>query len=558
MLGFKSINKPMNTFLKTSFAAFILAATATLEASPPLVLTNVNLIDVRNETIRFKQTLVIDQDRIQRIVPAQEYQSIQGSREVDLTDHFIIPGLIDGHVHHATDPDSADNLRQTQQRLRELLKGGVTSVRDMGGDARVLAYLKRQAQLDQIPAPDIYHSVIIGGPEFFKDPRTVSSAKGHQAGQTHWMRSVTDSSNFEEVILTAKGINATGIKIYAEVSEKQIQKLRAAANKYGMKVWAHSYVGPAKPSEIVNAKVDAISHAPDLAAEFIPKYKEWRRKNASVSDQIIKRAFESEGYRPLFTSMKQNNVVLDATLTVFEQQKDRNKNTATRYQLAKELTKQAYQNGVKISAGTDAFSDLSGKDYPMIHYEMKLLVNDASLTPLAAIKAATLNNAEIIGKEKELGSIEVGKIANLVVLKDNPKDNIQATRKIAHVIKNGQFIYRGIDPQLPFTAAKESAGTLFLSGQLGNLPGTMTLAGDSIELQMHQTMKNIAAVLHDYQLTFDDLTKCTLMLNDIKDWATASDIYRSYFPNELPARSAFAASGLALNAKVEVECMANL
>ena len=127
---------------------------------------------------------------------------------------------------------------------------------------------------------------------------------------------------------------------------------------------------------------------------------------------------------------------------------------------------------------------------------------------------------------------------------------------IAHVLKNGQFIYRGDNPALPFISAKKAAGVLWMSGQLGNLPGTMKLAGNDIETQMHQTMKNIGFVLQDHNLDYSDITKCTLMLANIDDWAKASEVYKSYFPFELPTRSAFAASGLALNAKVEVECLA--
>lgn len=75
---------------------------------------------------------------------------------------------------------------------------------------------------------------------------------------------------------------------------------------------------------------------------------------------------------------------------------------------------------------------------------------------------------------------------------------------------------------------------------------------------MHQTMQNIAAVLQQHQLGFQSVFKCTLMLADIQDWPAANTVYIQYFNAPLPARSAFAASGLALGAKVEVECMAQL
>ena len=124
------------------------------------------------------------------------------------------------------------------------------------------------------------------------------------------------------------------------------------------------------------------------------------------------------------------------------------------------------------------------------------------------------------------------------------------------MIKNGEFIYRGADSRLPFIPAKKVGDTLWMSGQIGNLPGTMVLASTSAEGQMHQTMKNIGMVLQEHGLNFNHLTKCTLMLADINDWASVSEVYKTYFPKELPTRSAFATNGLALGAKLEVECLA--
>ena len=79
---------------------------------------------------------------------------------IDMSGKFLVPGLIDTHVHHATVQDESDNDKVTRMRLRELLHGGVTSVRDMGGDTRALASLKRRAEIDVIQSPDIYYSVI--------------------------------------------------------------------------------------------------------------------------------------------------------------------------------------------------------------------------------------------------------------------------------------------------------------------------------------------------------------------------------------------------------------
>ena len=84
----------------------------------------------------------------------------------------------------------------------------------------------------------------------------------------------------------------------------------------------------------------------------------------------------------------------------------------------------------------------------------------------------------------------------------------------------------------------------------------MTLVADDIESQMAQAMDNIGAELATYDLDFSNLLKCTLMLADINDWQRANQVYLKYFSTQLPARSAFATGGLALDARVEVECVA--
>jgi 2-iminobutanoate/2-iminopropanoate deaminase len=110
---------------------------------------------------------------------------------------------------------------------------------------------------------------------------------------------------------------------------------------------------------------------------------------------------------------------------------------------------------------------------------------------------------------------------------------------------------------LPFSDAVRAGDVLYLSGQLGNEPGTMKLVPGGIAPETRQTMTNIARVLEQNGLSFDDVFKCTAMLADIGEWAAFNTIYLDYFkPGRLPARSAFAAAGLALGARVELECCA--
>jgi 2-iminobutanoate/2-iminopropanoate deaminase len=109
--------------------------------------------------------------------------------------------------------------------------------------------------------------------------------------------------------------------------------------------------------------------------------------------------------------------------------------------------------------------------------------------------------------------------------------------------------------KLPFSQAVRVGDVLYLSGTLGNIPGTRDLASGGMEAETRQTMENIGALLKANGLSFHDVFKCTAMLADMSKWSDFNKVYVTYFePGRLPARSAFGANGLALGAQVELEC----
>jgi enamine deaminase RidA (YjgF/YER057c/UK114 family) len=427
----------------------------------------------------------------------------------------------------------------------------------MGGDVRVLSGLKRRAELGLITAPDIHYSVIIGGAAFFADRRTVSSAKGRTPGHTDWMRAVTDETDFDALVLRSLGTGATGLKAYAEMTPPQLRALAAAAARHDMPLWSHAYHRDIPPSEVVEAGVDVISHAPYLAAEVVPDFHAWHRRSELPDELTLTQSMDPAAYDALFDAMQSRGTLLDATLAVFELGRDRDASRQAMYRHARLFSRLAARRGIPLVAGTDIASDVAGLPFPAVHYELELLVEEAGLAASDALRAATLNGARALGREAELGSVEAGKLANLLLLRDNPLERIEATRTPLHVIKRGAFVYRGSDPRLPFSDVHQSRRGIYLSGQIGNLPGTLTLVGAGVAAQTRQAMRNIGYLLEDYDLGYEDITRCTLMLADIADWSVASEAYLEYFNPPLPARSAFAADGLALGARVEIECQAD-
>jgi 2-iminobutanoate/2-iminopropanoate deaminase len=109
---------------------------------------------------------------------------------------------------------------------------------------------------------------------------------------------------------------------------------------------------------------------------------------------------------------------------------------------------------------------------------------------------------------------------------------------------------------LPFSEAVRVGNTVYLSGQIGIAPGTMKLVPGGMVEEARQTMENIKASLEANGYSMSDLVKCTVMLADISEWGAFNQVYKSYFSGHYPARSALGANGLALGARVEVECIA--
>lgn len=109
---------------------------------------------------------------------------------------------------------------------------------------------------------------------------------------------------------------------------------------------------------------------------------------------------------------------------------------------------------------------------------------------------------------------------------------------------------------LPFSDAVRVGNLLFLSGKLGTIPGKTELVPGGIAAETRQALENIKVTLLTNGSSLDRVVKCTVMLADIREWAEMNEVYARYFPNHRPARSSFGASGLALNGRVEIECIA--
>ena len=129
-----------------------------------------------------------------------------------------------------------------------------------------------------------------------------------------------------------------------------------------------------------------------------------------------------------------------------------------------------------------------------------------------------------------------------------PTDTARAQKRVIQL--------PGSLPGLPFSSAVQVGNVLYLSGAIGVLPGTRQLVDTGIVKQTQQTLENIKAVLAYAGSSLDRVFKCTVFLSNIRDFDQMNSVYTTYFPKDPPARSTVAGSGLALGAKVEIECVA--
>lgn len=395
-----------------------------------LALTGVTIIDANHQTPLINQTILISRNIITNIFADKEKPIPDSFGIIPMKGKYLLPGLIDSHVHMATDPSGVDNRQHTLDVLKQMLFSGITSVRDMAGDARTLAGLARDAATGDIISPNIYYSALMAGPAFFDDPRTALASKAGIAGKMPYMLAVTDSTNLVLAVAEAKGTGATGIKLYMYVSAALVKKILTEATKQGMLVWAHAWLQGAKPSDLVKAGAVSVSHAPLMLFErmdTIPS--SWKIK--LNTDKFW--ADSLPDFSSLFRLMRAHNTVLDATLLTYKQLGVEDPSRQYYYEIGKRITARAYKAGVKICAGTD------DDQVEFVQKEMELLVSDAGLTPVDAIIAATLNSAELLHIDNKYGTIAAGKIADLLVLNKNPLENIKNIESVNLVIKGGRI-----------------------------------------------------------------------------------------------------------------------
>jgi imidazolonepropionase-like amidohydrolase len=425
-----------------------LGASAALQAqtSPGLLaLTHATVIDGTGAAPLSNSTVLVRDGRIEAVYASGSRPTPDSARVEDLSGKWIIPGLFDAHVHITGD---RSDMAYYRKLLGGLLRDGVTGIRDMAGDARVLGYLAREARLDTLASPYIYYSALMAGPTFFyEDSRVPSASAGVMLGSAPWMHAVDATTDIPMVVAEAKGTGATGVKLYANLPGSLVKAIAAEAERQGLLVWTHATIFPATPSDAVDAGATTLSHTPYLVWEAMPHVPTDYRSRAQGDYEHVKP--DDPEIVALLEDMKQRGTILDATLRVFAREAEHAPDAvgAGIMPWSYAVTKEAHRMGVLIDAGTDSQGLPIGKDGPdasagaNVVDEMALLVEHCGFTPVEAIRSATQVAAMAVGQGARRGAIAPGMDADLVVLDADPTADVRNVRTVVEVMKGGR-IYR--------------------------------------------------------------------------------------------------------------------
>ena len=442
------------------------------DAPGRIIFRGPTVIDGTGAAARADMAIVVEGERIEAIVPVAELtdELLADAEVVDATGWFAIPGLVESHTHVAT----MASRERAGFILNRYLYAGITTARDMAGDVRSLMDLQRAALVKEVAAPDLKFSALMAGPEFFTDPRTVSSAAGETPGEVSWMQTVTEETDLAEAVTLARGTWATGIKTYAAISGDLLAEIAAEARRQDIPVWAHAHVGPVRALEVARAGVRSMSHVCDIGSAAIPDdvFQEGQegRRSGFVEVDLNDPAVDS-----VFAVMRRNETVLDATLRIFVEM-ERRQAAADSAAAADEaadttqarprppddppidrrrrgvrprcgaseavaLTRRAYRAGVMIAAGTDGMTP-PDSTFPALFDEIRLLHDDVGMPMMDVLRAATFHGAVALGLDHDIGTLEPGKLANIAFLREDPLAGPGSFRTVELTVKRGTLYHR--------------------------------------------------------------------------------------------------------------------
>ncbi len=387
-------------------------------------LFNTNWVDVEQGRIVKGITITFKEGVITEISKAGK--KIRKGQK-DCTGLYVMPGLIDSHTHWA----SFGMLPEYMQSMtKSYLADGVTTVRDAGGDMRTI--IKYQADLDsgKIVGPTVYMSSFWAGPDYYKGIRR--DTKGYKTVNAPWNMEIygsTTVAEYEKAIIEAKEYGCIGLKLYNDITARQLNEIIPLCHKHGIIPWAHFSTYPATAMEVVKSGVQTVSHT-----ALIDGIKGIAMTNdIHKADSIRSLPIHSQYRDSVFKEMVRRGTILDATVKIYM-------DMGKKHGYVAQYTKEAYRAGVKIAAGTD-FLAMDKDGFKSIFLdELEQLHQSCGMKTVDVLRAATIVGAEVIGKSGKLGVIRKGAEADFLILKRNPLEDLSALREQVGLYLDGKQV----------------------------------------------------------------------------------------------------------------------
>ncbi len=397
-----------------------------IDAKGLVILEGASLIDGTGSPPRNDSVVILKDERILTVTDRGNYTDYPKDSEiVNLTGRFLIPGLFDMHAHVAGVLDSSYNQTVSENTLKALLDNGITTIRNPAGPTKESVALRDAVAAGQIKGPQMFTAGrLINGLPF--PTRFVETIANTEAEVREEVKSQADA-----------GVDY--VKLYVGLYPNLVKTAIDEAHNQGIKAIGHLYL--TSWTDAANLGIEALTHGVPVSPFLLSKDKReiFIENGRGPFDHFLWLNLvdpNSTKIYEMINALVKNKVPVDPTLSIYEAMLKDDPQNQHLWSKVLQLTKILYDHGVTIMSGTDIpnFGLIPGTS---LHHELELLVK-AGINPLNVIKIATSNAAEALGILDDVGTIEAGKQADMIILNANPLRNIRNIGAIEGVIEDGQ------------------------------------------------------------------------------------------------------------------------
>ena len=395
------------------------------------------LIDVKNKKTLSEQTIIVENDKILSVVSGYSTPG-SGDSEIDLKNSTVMPGLMDMHVHieGETSPTRyVDGFRNNEADIafnsigfaEKTIMAGFTTVRDLGGSGVNIA-LRNAINSGKVTGPRIYtagksiaptggHADPTNGVrrDLMGDPGPDQGViNGPYDARKAVRQAVKYGSDLIKVTATGGVLSVARDGSAPQFQQDELDAIVATAKDFGIMVAAHAH-GDEGMQRAIKAGVTSIEHGTMMSDETMDLMKErgtWLVPTITAGMSAAAFA-EIPGYYPEVVAQKAKRIGAQI----------------------QETFGKAYKKGVKIAFGTDAGVFAHGDNYREFIY-----MAEVGMPNLDVIQSATLTNAQFLGIEDKLGSIEAGKLADIIAVAGDPEQDISVMKNVVFVMKEGKVV----------------------------------------------------------------------------------------------------------------------